>query len=194
MLGIEHILTGYDHLLFLLGLLVVCTRPRVVLTIVSCFTLAHSVTLALAGLGWVRLPSRVVEPLIAASIAYVGIENVVRGWRGRGKHARDGGDGSGADDPPGRWAVTAGFGLVHGFGFASALQATGLGQNGTSIVVPLLSFNLGVELGQLGVAAVALPLLWRLRTWSVFRRWGVMLVSAVVAVCGVVWVVARLHG
>src|SRR4029077_3431693 len=77
-LGVEHIVTGYDHLLFLFGLMVVCRNLRSILTVITCFTIAHSITLALATLDIVRLPGSIVEPLIAASIAYVGIENLVR--------------------------------------------------------------------------------------------------------------------
>ena len=176
-LGIRHILTGYDHLLFLLGLLVVCRRFRTIAAIVTCFTLAHSVTLALAALDVVKLPGRVVEPLIAATIVFVGLENVVRG-----------------EEPRGRWALTFGFGLVHGLGFASALRDVGLGAFGTSIVAPLVAFNLGVELGQLTVAAVLLALLWRLRQVPWFARHGTRAVSWLVAAIGLVWLVQRLAG
>ena len=176
-LGVEHILTGYDHLLFLLGLLIVCTRFRGVLTIVSCFTLAHSVTLALAGTGVLMLPSRVVEPLIAASIVFVGVENVVRARQGTA--------------PRGRWALTFAFGLIHGFGFAGALRDLGLGAAGVPIAVPLLSFNLGVELGQVAVASVLLPLVWRLRAIPAFARHGVTVVSAAISAAGLYWLIAR---
>ena len=177
-LGVEHILTGYDHLLFLLGLLIVCTRFRGVLTIVSCFTLAHSVTLALAGTGVLTLPSRVVEPLIAASIVFVGVENVVRARQGAW--------------PRGRWALTFAFGLIHGFGFAGALRDLGLGAGGAPIAVPLLSFNLGVELGQVAVASVVLPLVWRLRAVPAFARHGVTIVSVAISAAGLYWLIARL--
>ena len=176
-LGIRHILTGYDHLLFLLGLLVVCRRFRTVAAIVTCFTLAHSVTLALAALDVVKLPARVVEPLIAATIVFVGLENVLRG-----------------EEPKGRWALTFGFGLVHGLGFASALRDIGLGAFGTSIVAPLVAFNLGVELGQLTVAAVLLALLWRLRRTRWLARQGTRAVSWGVAAMGLVWLAQRLGG
>jgi hydrogenase/urease accessory protein HupE len=176
-LGIRHILTGYDHLLFLLGLLVVCRRFRTIAGIVTCFTLAHSVTLALAALDVVKLPGRIVEPLIAATIVFVGVENVVRG-----------------DEPKGRWALTFGFGLCHGLGFASALRDIGLGAFGTSIVAPLVAFNLGVELGQLTVAALLLALLWRLRRVPWFARHGTRAVSWLVAAIGLVWLAQRLAG
>jgi hydrogenase/urease accessory protein HupE len=176
-LGIRHILTGYDHLLFLVGLLIVCRRFRTVAAIITCFTLAHSVTLALAALDVVKLPGRVVEPLIAATIVFVGVENVARG-----------------DEPRGRWALAFGFGLVHGLGFASALRDVGLGAFGTSIVAPLVAFNLGVELGQLTVAAVLLALLWRLRRFGWFARHGTRAVSWLVGALGLVWLVQRLGG
>jgi len=174
-LGIEHILTGTDHLLFLLGLLVVCRRFRTVAGIVTCFTVAHSVTLALAALNVVTLPSRIVEPLIAATIVVVGIENLLRG-----------------DEPKGRWLLTFGFGLVHGLGFASALKEIGLGSAGTSIVGPLVAFNLGVELGQLAVAAPLLLLIWKLRALPAFARYGARITSLIVAVVGLLWLVERL--
>src|SRR5206468_12921320 len=140
-LGIEHILTGADHLLFLLGLLVVCRRLRTVAQIVTCFTVAHSLTLALAVLHVVAVPSRMVEPLIAATIVAVAFENLVR-----------------PEEPDrlwvGRLATALVFGLVHGLGFATALAQTGLGAAGASIAAPLVAFNLGVEVGQLAVAAL----------------------------------------
>jgi len=176
-LGVEHILTGVDHLLFLLGLLVVCRRFRTVAGIVTCFTVAHSVTLALAALGVVTLPGRVVEPLIAATIVFVGVENLARG-----------------DEPKGRWLLTFAFGLVHGLGFAAALQQIGLGANGTSIVGPLVAFNLGVEIGQLAVAVPLLALLWKLRAVPAFARHGARAVSLIVVGFGIVWLVQRLVG
>ena len=173
-LGVKHILTGYDHLLFLGGLLVVCHRLRDVITIITCFTIAHSVTLAMAALGLVTVPGRVVEPLIAASIIFVGVENLLR----RG-------------EPKWRWLVTSAFGLIHGLGFASALVNIGLGANGTPMLVPLISFNLGVELGQLAVAAICLPILWRLQKWPAFTRYGVPIMSVVVALAGAYWLLQR---
>ncbi|MFM9092768.1 MAG: HupE/UreJ family protein, partial [Verrucomicrobiota bacterium] len=110
-LGVQHIWTGYDHLLFLFALLVVCRTFRSIVAIITCFTLAHSLTLAAATLDWVRLPASLVEPIIAATIVYVGAENL---WR-RG------------EEPAGRWLLTFGFGLIHGFGFASILRDLGVG-------------------------------------------------------------------
>lgn len=174
-LGMEHILTGYDHLLFLGGLLVACRRFRTMAGIITCFTLAHSLTLALAALDLVVIPSRIVEPLIAASIVFVGVENLLR----RG------------EEPKGRWALTFGFGLVHGFGFAGALKAIGLGAGGSSLLAPLFSFNLGVELGQIAVAAVTLPLLLRLRAVPAFVRYGLPAASTIVTLLGSYWFLQR---
>lgn len=178
LLGIEHILTGYDHLLFLLGLLVVCVRGRSILAIVTCFTVAHSITLALAALEIVELSPRWVEPLIAATIVYVGAENLIA----RGT------------EPSKRWMLTFSFGLIHGFGFAGVLREAGLGSTGAGVGWPLLKFNLGVEAGQLAVAAVGLPLLWWLRKkpWFVLR--GVPVLSGAIVCAGLYWLIERLMG
>ncbi len=177
-LGVVHIWTGYDHLLFLLALLIVCTGFRSSVAIISCFTLAHSITLALSALDVVVLPpwlARCVEPAIAASIVFVGVQNILR----RG------------EEPRGRWLLTFVFGLIHGFGFASVLRDLGLGTGGQGIAMPLLTFNLGVELGQIAIAAVVLPLLWRLRRNENFVARGVPVISAVVALAGLWWLLDR---
>ena len=174
-LGIAHIWTGYDHLLFLFGLLVVCRSFRSIVAIISCFTVAHSITLALATLNIVNIPSRIVEPMIAASIFYVGVENLVR----RGA------------EPRGRWALTFAFGLIHGFGFASVLRELGIGSGGRSLVMPLFTFNLGVEIGQVTIAAIALPIIWQLRKRPGFIRRGVPILSALVAAAGLYWFLER---
>ena len=135
--GFEHIVPlGLDHILFVLGLFFLSTRFRPLFWQVTAFTLAHTVTLALAALGIVRVPAAVVEPLIAASIVYVGVENVLA----RGLS---------------RWrpAVIVVFGLLHGLGFASVLSEYGLGAQ--NFVAKLIGFNIGVEIGQLTVIAVA---------------------------------------
>jgi len=174
-LGIEHIWTGYDHLLFLFALLVVCRSFKSIVAIISCFTLAHSITLALATLNLVSLPSRITEPAIAASIVYVGVENLLR----RGA------------EPKGRWILTFVFGLIHGFGFASVLRQLGVGENGTSIVMPLFTFNAGVEVGQITIAAIVLPIVWRLRKHQEFLRYGVPALSAIVSAAGLYWFLQR---
>lgn len=176
-LGVMHIWTGYDHLLFLFGLLVVCRRFRSVVAIISCFTIAHSLTLALSTLNIVTIPSRIVEPCIAASIVFVGIENVLALRRGR--------------EPAHRWRLTFAFGLIHGFGFASALRELGVGANGGSVILPLFSFNLGVEMGQIAIAAAVLPILWQLRrARSLTLPWPAF-ASGVVALAGLTWLLQR---
>jgi len=176
-LGIEHILTGYDHLLFLFALLVVCRNLRSILTVISCFTVAHSITLALAALEIVRLPGRIVEPLIAASIAYVGVENLVQGR-----------------SPEWRWLITFSFGLIHGLGFADALREFGIGGAGPGIVLPLVGFNLGVEIGQLSVAAIILPILWCLRKQPVLMHRLAPVCSVGIVVAGSYWMIERIFG
>jgi HupE/UreJ protein len=175
LMGIEHILTGYDHMLFLLSLLMVGATLPQLLKIVTAFTVAHSITLSLAVLGLVDLPSRWVESAIALSITYVAAENV---WRGRGALGS-------------RWLVTFGFGLVHGLGFASALTELHLPR--ANLAASLVGFNLGVEIGQVSLillATLALDAI-RLYGWAPpFRRW----VSAAAALTGFVWFVQRVLG
>lgn len=174
-LGIHHILTGYDHLLFLFALLIVCRDLRTAAVLISCFTLAHSLTLALSTFGLVSLPSRYVEAAIAASILYVGVENLLRG----------------DSLLRGRWLLTFGFGLIHGLGFAGVLREMGVAQTGAAAVIPLLAFNGGVEVGQLAVAAVVLPLIWTLRKRPAFLRVGVPACSVLVVLAGGYWLIER---
>ncbi len=176
LLGVEHIWTGYDHLLFLFGLLLVCATFRSIVAIISCFTLGHSMTLVLATFDLVNVSPTLVEPLIAASIVFVGVENLAR--RGAA--------------PRGRPALTLVFGLIHGFGFASVLRDLGVGADGGGYAVPLFSFNLGVELGQLAVAAMVLPIVWRLRENTWFLRRGVPVLSALIAAAGLWWLIERM--
>lgn len=173
-LGVEHIWTGYDHLAFLGALLLAATNLRQMLYIVTGFTLAHSVTLSLAATGVFTLPSAVVEPAIAASILFVGLENLFAPTARR------------------RLATTFTLGLVHGFGFAGLLAEIGLprGQLG----VALLSFNLGVELGQAAVVALTLPLLLWLRRREEWLRWGARPLTVGIAGMGAYWLVERLFG
>ena len=174
-LGIGHILTGFDHLLFLCALLLGCRRLKPMLLVITGFTLAHSVTLALAALEVVTLSPRVVEPLIALSIVIAAAKNLM-----------------GAEKPWYLYVLTCGFGLVHGFGFAGALRATGLAANGAELALPLFAFNLGVEVGQLAVAAVFLPVLFGLRRWPLFERQGTRVVSVIVIVVSAGWLGQRL--
>ncbi|MEN9797896.1 MAG: hypothetical protein RL653_1592 [Pseudomonadota bacterium] len=176
LLGVEHILVGWDHLAFLAALLLAAVRLRAVLWIVTAFTLAHSVTLGAAALGWVTLGARgalAVEVIIALSIAVVAAENLLR------------------DAPRQRPAVAFGFGLVHGFGFASVLKEYGLGDQA---VRALLGFNLGVELGQAAVVAVTFPLLAALRPNVRVHRWVHRAGSAALVLAGIAWALARLTG
>jgi len=172
-LGVMHIATGYDHQLFLLGLLMVGGSLRSALKIITSFTVAHSITLALTALHVIHLPSALVEPLIAASIVYVGLENLLR--RGTDK----------------RWILTFCFGLVHGCGFASALQDLGVGANGTPILLPLVSFNLGVEAGQLIIAAIVLPIIWKCQASPRFVRQWVPVASTAIVLLGGFWFLQR---
>jgi hypothetical protein len=173
-MGVEHILTGYDHLIFLFGLLIAMSPLRATLLMITCFTLAHSATLALAAFDLVRVPAHIVEPLIAATIVYVGAENLLR-----------------LHNPTGRWRLTLVFGLVHGLGFATDLKEKVAGMVGEKIVLPLVSFNLGVELGQMAVAALVLPLIWWLRSQPVLARGLVPSCSTLVVLAGAWWLAER---
>jgi HupE / UreJ protein len=139
-LGVEHILLGFDHLLFVVALILPGGRLLSLVAIVTAFTVAHSITLALSVLGLVTLPTQIVEPVIALSIAYVAFENLTM----KSVVSR-------------RWAVSFLFGLVHGFGFAGALAEVGLPASG--LAAALVGFNLGVEAGQALIIGVLLPLI-----------------------------------
>jgi hydrogenase/urease accessory protein HupE len=174
--GFLHILPrGLDHILFVLGIFFFAMRARPLLFQVSAFTVAHTITLALATLGIVSAPAALVEPLIAASIAYVGIENVLH----RRAHSRT------------RVAVVFGFGLLHGLGFASVLGDIGLSPG--HFVASLVAFNIGVELGQIAVLAGAFL---AVGVWFGHKRWYRARVanpiSAGIAVMGLWWMVERL--
>lgn len=177
-LGVEHIFTGYDHMAFLLGLLLLGGTLRGLLRVVTSFTLAHSVTLAVASLELASVPPRVVEPLIAASIVFVAVENLVQ--LRRPSPAADGR----------RWKLAFGFGLVHGFGFASALTDLHLAR--AELAAALFSFNVGVEAGQAVLAAVAFPLLAALRRRPAPARLGLRAGSLAIGAAGVLWLVERL--
>ncbi len=189
--GVWHIWIGFDHILFLLSLLlpaVLIWQPKPVarwlpvegfraaffdvLRIVTAFTVAHSITLSLATLGYVTLPSRAVESAIAASVVLAALNNVFPMFQGR------------------RWAVAFAFGLIHGFGFASVLADLGLPQ--AALALALVGFNIGVEIGQLAIVAVFLPLTFALRRTSFYRQ-GVRVVgSLLIAALAAVWLTERL--
>ena len=171
-LGIEHILTGYDHLLFLVALLATARGAWSVVRIVTAFTLAHRVTLSVAALGIVTIPDRIIEPLIAATIVWVALENLFA-----------------AEPDRRRWIWSFGFGLVHGFGFASVLGELGL--KGATLVRGLVGFNVGVEIGQLIFVAVFLPaLMWLSRGRG--ARLTPRIASLAVAAIGTYWLVERI--
>ncbi len=185
--GARHIAIGVDHVLFLVTLLLVTvmhrgeaqwlpqrqTRPIVteVLKVVTAFTVSHSITLSVAALGLVSVSSRWVETLIALSVVVAALDNVF-GW---------------LRSP--RWAMAGAFGLVHGFGFAGPLQDMGL--HGSALALPLFGFNLGVELGQLALVALVLPVLMALRHQRAYRRWVLPGLSLAIALMGVVWAFQR---
>ncbi len=171
LLGIEHIFTGIDHLLFLMGLLLIGGSLRQMAGIVTSFTVAHSITLILATLNVVNPDPRIVEPAIAASILYVAVENLV------------------AKEIKGRWRLTFAFGLIHGFGFAGVLRELHLPRS--DLAMSLVSFNLGVEAGQLCVVVVAVPLLIALRKNPWFAQRGVQVCSLGIGAMGAFWLVQR---
>jgi hypothetical protein len=166
--------------LFLLMVVLLVRRVKKILLLVSAFTVAHSVTLVLAALQILTLSPRVVEPLIALSIAYMAARNVMSLW----KRAYGQTDARGAE----RLGVTAGFGLVHGLGFAGALAEVQIPQN--FFVPAILWFNLGVEVGQLGILLVLVPLLWWIDRLK--HRRGILLgISGVTMLVGVALAIIR---
>jgi hypothetical protein len=178
--GVWHIWIGFDHVLFLVSLLLpaVLAMPRFapafwdVFKVVTAFTVAHSITLALAALGVVSLPARLVESAIAASVVLAALNNL---------------------SPVvnrGRWLVAFGFGLVHGFGFASVLGELGLPRD--TLLLALVGFNLGVETGQLAIVALFLPLAYAARRSWVYRRMVVVGGSGAIALIAAVWMIERL--
>ena len=175
-LGFEHIVPkGVDHILFVLGLFLLSVRLRPLLLQVTAFTVAHTVTLALSMTNVVTLPSRPVETLIALSIAYVAIENTLT-----------------TELKPWRPALVFLFGLLHGLGFAGVLRELGLPEG--RFLSALLSFNCGVELGQLAVLGVAFVALGALRHRPFYRRVVVIPLSLAIAAVGLFWAVQRALG
>jgi hypothetical protein len=185
--GVWHIWIGFDHILFLVSLLLpavlVWRKPRwepakrfsssfwEVAKVVTAFTVAHSVTLSLATLGWISLPSRWVESAIAASVVLAALNNIRPTVEAR------------------RWVVAFCFGLIHGFGFASVLQDLGLPPD--ALLLSLIAFNVGVEAGQLAIVAVFLPIAFVLRRHWVYHRVILLGGSGVIALLAAVWLVER---
>ena len=175
-LGFTHILPkGLDHILFVLGLFLLAVRVRPLLMQVTAFTVAHTITLGLSMYGFVGLSPRVVEPLIALSIVYVAVENVRR-----------------PELRPSRIALVFAFGLLHGMGFAGVLRELGLPRG--SFLPALVSFNVGVEAGQLTVIALAAAVLGGFRNRPWYRRRVVVPASCAIAAVGLYWSIQRLLG
>lgn len=194
-LGAEHLLTGLDHILFLLALIAGSRRLREIVLAATTFTLAHSVTFILAALGLVRVPASFIEPVIALSIAVVAAWPLWQLWRRRSEAADLDTSGHFRLDRTGwtRLAVVFCFGLAHGLGFASAL---GIEQAWSwTLLWSLLVFNLGIEVVQLTIIAAVLPLLALLRhRTSTGRRWTTGTIAAGVSVMGLAWFVQRVLG
>ena len=186
--GVLHIWKGYDHILFLVALLLPAVmvlkiqgwrptdafKPAAmnVLKVVTAFTLAHSITLSLAALDVVRLPSRLVESTIALSVILAAANNLKPFFRERG------------------WMVAFGFGLVHGFGFATVLGELGLPAG--SLAKALVGFNLGVELGQLAIVAVFLPAAFLMRATLFYRRVALQAGSVAIVLVASLWLIDRM--
>ncbi|MGG1396564.1 HupE/UreJ family protein [Bacillus salipaludis] len=170
-LGMMHILTGYDHLLFLLALLIRKQTFKQYAAIVTSFTIAHSITLSLSVFGIVSIPSRFVEATIAFSICYVALENI---FRKKIHH---------------RWTITFIFGLIHGLGFASLLREMAIPKS--HLVVALINFNLGIEAVQLTIVLLLLPLLtylFKMKASPKIVKFG----SIVIVLLGAIWLIQRL--
>jgi len=186
--GVHHIWTGYDHLLFLLALLLPAVLRRKpdgvwagvddlrtagadIARVVTAFTVAHSITLSLAALGFVALPSRLVESLIAASVLVAAVNNLVPLLR------KD------------RWVAAFALGLLHGFGFSATLDDAGL--TGTALLKTLFGFNVGVELGQMTMVVLFIPIAYALRNRALYRRGILRGGSTVIAAVSLVWLIER---
>lgn len=169
-LGVEHIWFGIDHVVFLFGLVLLGGRLRDLAATITAFTISHSITLALTVLGVVAPSGSLIEPLIALSVAYVGVENFIVKDMGK------------------RWRIAAVFGLIHGFGFAGAV---GDKLPTESLPVALATFNLGVEFGQLALLLGIVPLLTHFRKRDWFKTRGVQVLSGAVVLAGLFWFVER---
>ena len=193
-LGIEHILFGWDHLLFVLGIVLLVTDLRRLVLAITGFTVAHSITLALAMFDWVRVPGSPVEAVIALSILVLAVEVT--------RHRRTGAETLAIRAP---WIVSMGIGLVHGLGFAGALSEYGLPAHARA--VSLFAFNLGVEIGQLAFVAALLVMglvvrriemrLWpptRLRPLTKLRSPIQVAATWLIGVCGSFWLIERIAG
>ncbi|MFC5447545.1 HupE/UreJ family protein [Paenibacillus aestuarii] len=170
-LGVNHILSGYDHLLFIFSLLIARQSFKQYATMITAFTVAHSLTLTLMVLGMINVPSQLVEPAIALSICYVAADNMMR------------------TNVSHRWLLTFLFGLIHGMGFADILKEMVIPKH--ELAVDLISFNLGIEVVQITILAIMLPLLFYFHRWKLSRR-AIVAASGIVLLLGAIWLVQRL--
>ncbi|MDP4084764.1 MAG: HupE/UreJ family protein [Bacillota bacterium] len=172
-LGMKHILTGYDHLLFIFALLIRKQSIKQYITTVTAFTIAHCITLSLAVLGFIELPSRFVESMIALSICYIAIENI---FRNKIKF---------------RWVITFFFGLIHGLGFASLLKEMNLPK--PDLAIALLNFNVGIEIIQLIIVLTLVPILFKLQTTNGYKKF-INFGSTSIFILGTIWFFQRMLG
>lgn len=169
-MGVKHILSGYDHILFLLSVLMMVTTFAGALKVITSFTIAHSITIALAFFDIVSLRPGIVEPLIALSIVYTGVENIIKG------------------DHKWRWMVAFAFGLIHGLGFVGVLKEITISSD--ELLISLFSFNMGIEAGQVLIASIMAPLIFYIHkrpNSSAILKWS----SACIALAGLFWFVRR---
>ena len=178
-LGVPHVLFGLDHVLFILAMHSIVRKLKDILIIVTAFTIAHSLTLIVAGLGFITLTSRVVEPLIAFSIAYTAMRNILiqRGGLTEENFMKE------------RWISAFGFGLVHGLGFAGALAEIQIPR--AYFVPALLSFNVGVEIGQFIVIGIFISILFATQQFGYLKR-TVYALSGAIALISSIWVIQRI--
>jgi hydrogenase/urease accessory protein HupE len=171
-LGLEHIITGYDHILFLLALIVITRSFKKAVKIVTAFTVAHSITLFLVAMELVPVYPKWIEAGIAMTICYVAVENFF------------------APNAKWRWGLTFVFGFIHGFGFAASIADIGFDKK--NLVASLLSFNVGIELGQFAIMGCIFPVLLKMRTNT--RYYSVLLkgVSACIFLIGAYWFIERM--
>ncbi|TCZ77383.1 HupE/UreJ family protein [Paenibacillus albiflavus] len=169
-LGMNHILSGFDHLLFIFALLLGKQTFKQYAGIITSFTIAHSITLTLAVLGWVDLPGYIVEPAIAFSICYVAAENMLR------------------QQIKYRWLITFAFGLIHGMGFADILKEMSIPTK--QLAISLISFNVGIEIVQLTIVAIVLPILIYFRKFASYKH-AVVFTSSIIILVGGFWFIQR---
>jgi len=189
-IGVKHILTGYDHIMFLMGLLLMITGIGNLLKVITAFTIAHSITLAIAVFGIYALPSELTESMIALSISFVAFENIyIQKLQTHPIDKPHNFLSNFIGNPKKRWRLTFFFGLIHGFGFSAALREIGMPEGTRAI--SLFSFNLGVEAGQLMLVALVFPFLWYARK-KIYYGLMVRIISISIGITGLGLVVQRI--